>query len=97
MAAGAPVFSLGGVTAVSDFREMVTDFATELRTYFSVVVVDVLSGGIALWAADGVKNNGRVVTATNRCELLAVIKTIQFEQLFPVGRRWPSPRCGTFS
>jgi hypothetical protein len=43
---------------IADLGKSVADFTTELGTDFPVVVVDVLSGGIAVGATDGVKNGG---------------------------------------
>ena len=51
-----PVLGFYWTMMTVDREEIVADFASQLDTLLAVIVIDVLSGSVAVWAADGVKN-----------------------------------------
>jgi hypothetical protein len=54
----APVLAFNWTMMAVHLEKIGTDFASKLRAFFAVVVVDVLSGGIAVGATDGIENTG---------------------------------------
>lgn len=51
-----PVLGFYWAMMAVDREEIVADFAPQLDALFAVIVIDVLSGSVAVWAANGVEN-----------------------------------------
>ena len=51
-----PVLGFYWAMMAVDREEIVADFAPQLDAFFAVIVIDVLSGSVAVWAANGVEN-----------------------------------------
>lgn len=54
----APEIGFAGAVMIANLGKGMTDFAEELRTYFPIIVVDVLAWGITVRATNGIKNEG---------------------------------------
>lgn len=51
-----PIRSFYRAMMTAGREEIVADFASQLDTLLAVIVIDVLSGSVAVWAANGVEN-----------------------------------------
>jgi len=60
-----------------------------LGAFVAVVVVDVFSGGVAVGATGGRRHSGGRIAAADRLRVFAGTKTVFFDQVFPVGGRFP--------